>query len=129
MSSLDIDGTRLMALVEQRQDLVARLPLRHVAADRDDCAGAVGACDNGQVQREGVLPLGDDQVAVVDRRALEPDEDIIVAGLGDGSLLVDEGLEALAGALDEPLLLGRGESHCERAVAGDVTILECFGNE
>jgi hypothetical protein len=53
--------------------------------------------------------LGDQEVAVVDGGAVQLDEHIVVADLGDGGVLEHKTVKALAGARDEPLLLGGGE--------------------
>jgi hypothetical protein len=124
-----------MALVEEREDAVAGLPLRHVAADGGDGARAVGAGDDGQAEGEDVFSLKrgglmvgwdkvgiekgrrkvkylrDEQVAVVEGCPLHLDEHIVGTELRDGAILVDEAVKSIAGALDEPLFLGGGERH------------------
>lgn len=53
----EVDGVKLVALVEQRHDPVAFLPFRDLGADLDDYAGAVGAGDDGQLEWEGIQSL------------------------------------------------------------------------
>lgn len=48
---------------------------------------------------------------------MEANEDLILADLWDGDVvLLDEAIDALVGALDEPLLLGLGDRHVEGAL-------------
>lgn len=102
-----------MALVKEGEDLVALLPLCDLGPNSDNLAGAVGAGYYWEVEREGIHSPGDDEIAVVERGAEKVDEDLMVAGGGDGSVLVDEAVEALVGSGDEPLLLGLGDRHCD----------------
>lgn len=49
---------------------------------------------------------------------MEANENLILADLWDGDVvLLDEAIDALVGALDEPLLLGLGDRHVEGALS------------
>lgn len=54
-----------MALVEESDDLVASLEAVYMLADSDDLARAVGAGDDAGAEGEGVLALGDNEIAVL----------------------------------------------------------------
>ena len=131
-----VHGAGLVLLVEEGHDFVALLPLCDLGADGEDLAGAIGAGDDGELLLEEVFALeggldwgclwewgggvgtysGDDQIAKVERRAAELDEDLVLSDLRDGcALLEDHAVKALVCALDDPLLLGLGDlgvGHC-----------------
>ena len=52
-----VDQATLVALVEERDDVVAGLPLGHGGTDRDDGSGAVGAGHDGRLLAEDVFTL------------------------------------------------------------------------
>lgn len=60
--------------------------------------------------------LGDDEITVVQGSTVETDENVVVTGLGNGALLLDEAIEALLLAGDDPLRLSRRERHCELGI-------------
>jgi hypothetical protein len=62
------------------------------------------------------IPLGDNQITVVERGAVQLDEDVIISNGGDFGFLELELVEAVFLALDGPLLLGSG-CHCELSIA------------
>jgi len=124
-----------VVLVEEGDHLVALLPLGHLGADLEDGAGTVGGAHDGEGEREGVLVLflgvvnmssfgrrlrdgfavftypEDDEITVVEGRALELDEHLVLADLGDGGIGLElEAVEALL-ARDHPLLLSRRKRH------------------
>lgn len=65
---------------------------------------------------KGSTDLGDDEITVVQGSTVETDENLVRAGLGDGTFLLDEALEALLLARDDILGLGRGNRHCDDVV-------------
>ena len=52
-----IDGAVLVLLVEQGDNLVTFLKLGHLGASLDNLTGTVGARNNREVKRKGVLAL------------------------------------------------------------------------
>lgn len=52
-----VDGTGLVGLVEEGDDLVTLLPLGDLGADGEDLTGTIGAGNDGEVEREGVHAL------------------------------------------------------------------------
>lgn len=60
--------------------------------------------------------LGNDEITVVQRSTVEADKNVVLADMGDGTFLTDEAIEALVLALDDPLLLSRGNRHCDDGV-------------
>lgn len=59
---------------ERRSDAVARVPLPRAGSDGDDGSGGVGAGDKLGHRRPHVLPVGDQEVAVVERHGVDLDE-------------------------------------------------------
>jgi hypothetical protein len=55
-----------VALVEDGDNVIAGLEELDVFADGNDCAGTIGAGDDASLEGEGVLALGDDEIAVLD---------------------------------------------------------------
>lgn len=79
--ALGVDAAAQVALVEERDNLVAGLEALDVLADGYDGAGAIGAGDNGGRDAEGVLAFGDYEVAVVEGDALDCGRERLVSGL------------------------------------------------
>lgn len=79
---LDAHGAELVALIEERYYSVTLREPRHLGPDLHDLARAVRGRDDGEPRRERVLALRDDEVAVVERGGVEPDENLAVAYAG-----------------------------------------------
>lgn len=60
-----------MTLVEERDDFVARLEASDVGPNGYDCASTVGPRNDGVTERKGILALRNDEIAVVERGALD----------------------------------------------------------
>ena len=52
-----IDRAVLVLLVEQSDNLVTLLELGHLGASLDNLTGTIGARNNGEVERKGILAL------------------------------------------------------------------------
>lgn len=140
----DVNVAILVALAEERHDLVALLELGDLGADFNDFTGTVRAGRNRQIERErvhalrwrrDVLPyrkaitgvaeahLRDDEITVVEGGALELDQNVKLADLGDGRLTEGQAIEALLGARNSPLL-HRGGCHCGESLSRGLSCVQ-----
>ena len=87
--------TRVVAPVERWVDDDLRTFVRPAGTlpARHDLAGAVGAGDGGKIYAR-VLAVGDEEVAPVERRGVQPDDRLARTGLGLGDVLVAEVVRA-----------------------------------
>jgi hypothetical protein len=117
-----------MGLVEEGDDLISLFELGDFGTRFEDFARASEAGTTGTLRGKGYFPcmrivirlllrrmkvednLWDDKVSVVQRRSVELDEDIVLADLGDGGVVVLETVKVVLLVLDGPLLL-RGGCH------------------
>lgn len=102
-----------MVLVKEGEDFVVFFLFCDFGFNSDNFVGVVGVGYYWEVEWEGIYFFGDDEIVVVEWGVEKVDEDFMVVGGGDGSVLVDEVVEVFVGFGDELLFLGFGDWYCD----------------